>query len=210
MKIAITSDLHGNLPEIPDHDLLLIAGDIFPGRNVRDDISWAGQHLRPWLDKQNTTIVVLGNHDFGYAYHRQEFPNLKWTIIQDELIEINGLKIYGSPWTNFDGAHNVKNWWAYLATEEKLEFIYKNIPYGLDFLITHGPPLGIMDFYNGLNLGSPSLLDEIRIKKPKYHISGHIHEQQGIVKTKDTTFINVSLCNNHNKILINKPIIIEL
>lgn len=212
MKIVICSDLHGNLPILPIHDILLLAGDIFRGLSLEDDIRWAGKHLAKWLNQSPLVIGCLGNHDYNYAYYRSHFPQLKWNILHDKLLEINGLRIYGSSWTCPIGInHNlVRDWWAYLANEEQLSFIWKNIPENLDFLITHCPAHKIMDIFKNQHLGSPSLGDEIIIKKPKYHITGHIHEQPDrVIRCKNITFINAAMCDNNNK-LIHNPIIIDI
>mgnify|MGYP003394644753 CR=1 FL=1 len=212
MKVCIVADLHGNLPEIPEHDLLLVAGDIFPGRSIRDDSTWAGRYLQPWLCKQCMPIFLEGNHDFNYINYRSQFPDLDWTVLRDSMIEINGLRIYGTGWTNpIDLNHDrVSNWWGHLADEAKLEFIFKNIPEKVDILITHSPPFGILDEFDGQHYGSPSLLQQVKVKRPRYHIYGHLHCQKDrIIKTEHTTFINASLCDNNNK-LINEPIVIEI
>src|SRR3989337_1793862 len=42
-----------------------------------------------------------------------------------------------------------------------------------------------------------------------YKIFGHIHEGYGILKKKDTTFINCSVVNEHYN-LVNEPVVINL
>lgn len=51
MRIAATSDLHGHLPEVPDCDLLLIAGDICPleDGSIRVQGRWLDTELLGWL-----------------------------------------------------------------------------------------------------------------------------------------------------------------
>jgi Icc-related predicted phosphoesterase len=43
-----------------------------------------------------------------------------------------------------------------------------------------------------LSVGCPHLLDAINRVKPKIHVFGHIHEQHGIFKTKETVFVNAA------------------
>ncbi len=52
MKITVVSDLHMNLPEIEQCDLLLIAGDICNGfilkkKNIQ--VEWMDSRLRKWF-----------------------------------------------------------------------------------------------------------------------------------------------------------------
>ena len=51
----------------------------------------------------------------------------------------------------------------------------EEIPSDLDILVTHYPPLGILD----QDLGSPEILNFVLKAKPKHHIFGHIHATEG-------------------------------
>ena len=69
--------------------------------------------------------------------------------------------------------------WAFtLKRGDALRKKWQQIPEGIDFLVTHGPPLGYRDnLANGGKAGCLDLLYEIKHRvKPKYHIFGHIHE----------------------------------
>ncbi|MEG0697229.1 MAG: hypothetical protein RR447_08850 [Algoriella sp.] len=59
----------------------------------------------------------------------------------------------------------------------------------IDILISHYPPLGILD--NGI--GSNELRDFVTKSKPKYCVFGHNHKVQKFVEIDDITFINASL-----------------
>jgi Icc-related predicted phosphoesterase len=56
------------------------------------------------------------------------------------------------------------------------------IPDGLDVLITHGSPFGILDQEepSGEHLGCAELLKAVEDKKTKVHIFGHIHGGAGV------------------------------
>lgn len=89
------------------------------------------------------------------------------------MIEIYGLKIYGSPWQpEFLG-------WAF-NIPRGVECLKKweQIPDNVDILITHTPPLGHGDLAcSGIRTGCVELLTSIQERiKPKYHVFGHIHE----------------------------------
>ena len=69
--------------------------------------------------------------------------------------------------------------WAFTLERGKaLKEKWRKIPEGIDFLVTHGPPLGYLDdLARGGNAGCLDLLYEIKHRiKPKYHVFGHIHE----------------------------------
>jgi Icc-related predicted phosphoesterase len=67
------------------------------------------------------------------------------------------------------------------------------LPEGVDLLVTHSPPLGILDKTSkDKSVGSPALRKRVAQIKPKLHIFGHIHESHGRVAIEGTTFMNVA------------------
>ena len=71
---------------------------------------------------------------------------------------------------------------------------WDQIPAGLDVLIPHGPPCGILDQTApaGEHLGCVELLKAVEAEKPKVHIFGHIHGGAGTFENGDTRFINAA------------------
>lgn len=54
---------------------------------------------------------------------------------------------------------------------------------GIDIMITHGPPLGILDeTYRGEDVGCKHLRRAVERCKPRLHVFGHIHESAGAIK----------------------------
>ena len=69
MKIVAISDMHGYLKDIPECELLIIAGDISPLRiqsNTAKMLEWLEDDFMPWLESQlcRKVVLVAGNHDF--------------------------------------------------------------------------------------------------------------------------------------------------
>ena len=62
-------------------------------------------------------------------------------IFEDELVELDGIRFYGSPWTP------AFNDWAFNKSRAKIDKVWQNIPTDehIHVLITHGPPKGILD-----------------------------------------------------------------
>lgn len=58
---------------------------------------------------------------------------------------------------------------------------YSLIPDDIDILLTHDAPFGRNDvllegfWRNGKHIGNYELVDELDIKHPKYHFTGHLH-----------------------------------
>src|SRR5689334_8867342 len=87
-----------------------------------------------------------------------------------------------------------------MQDEDILDCYFRMIPEGLDVLITHGPPWGIMDRnIKGDLCGSKALYDHVFRVKPRVHVFGHIHEggnnkvgHHGIAKAQGIHFYNVA------------------
>lgn len=125
--------------------------------------------------------------------------------LQDEAVEIEGVKFYGSPWQL-----PFMNW-AFNLPESELRKKFEHIPDDVDVLITHSPPHGILDSTpTKKDLGSRSLLEKVCKIKPRYHIFGHIHHGYGkhIDKTRNITFINASLLDESYN-FVNEPAVID-
>lgn len=201
--ISDTHSLHRQV-EIPHSDILIHAGDI-TNKGSLEDVEDFNQWLGDLPHKHK--IIIAGNHDFCFEKQNNDARALltNGIYLQDELIEILNLKIYGSPWQPwfFDWAFN-------LPRGVELKKKWDLIPENTDILVTHGPPYGILDkTKQNKMVGCEELSKRIEFIQPKYHIFGHIHEDYGERIINQTTYINCSTCN-YGYEPINKPIIIEV
>lgn len=213
MKIVCISDIHGHIDNliIPKCDILLIGGDVSKyGRDIHRDANWFNFEFNNWLSKQPAKNIVMtpGNHDIIFDKSPSLISDLKCEILIDKMIDIDGLKIYGSPWSiTF---YN----WGFNLDEDKLELVWEKIPKEVDILLLHCPPYGIMDYtkhprYPSRRIGSKSLLKKINEVHPKLVIFGHNHGQPGSIEQNGITFINASIVDDLNK-EVNNPIILEI
>jgi Icc-related predicted phosphoesterase len=195
-KIVAISDLHGTLPQIPPCDLLLIGGDICPISN-HDPLfqaSWLQVDFRQWLATlaARKMVYIAGNHDFVFEQLPQLVPrDLPATYLQDQRLEWEGLRIWGTPWQPW--FHD----WAFNLYESDLEKKWARIPDDTDIVVVHGPPFGYGDGVpkrDGIRrTGSPSLLKRIREVGPKLAVFGHIHEGRGEWQIGRTVLANVTI-----------------
>jgi Icc-related predicted phosphoesterase len=127
------------------------------------------------------------------------------TVLINEGIEIEGLRIWGTPVTpTYGGAFG-------LSSARDRKRLYAQIPEDIDVLISHGPPFGILDAdpISGLHEGCHELLDAVTWVRPKLHVFGHIHAASGVFRTEQTTFVNASrLGLNHD--LDESPFVFEM
>jgi Icc-related predicted phosphoesterase len=204
--ISDTHNLHAKV-RIPECDILVHSGDA-TGRGTFQEVS----SFLFWLSQQPAKhkVLIWGNHDHlqerdpGLANMLlSEHPSI--TYLENSSAEVMGLKFWGSPWTPkfFD--------WAFNADPDKLIEVWNQIPEGLDILVTHGPPFGILDLAeSGDQIGCKSLKYEVMNRaKPKIHIFGHCHEGYGTFKFESTLYINASTCNSKYQ-PVNPPIVMEI
>jgi Icc-related predicted phosphoesterase len=166
-----------------------------------------------WLDRQPAkhVIFIAGNHDLFF----QDYPdvakdlvsNTRLVYLENSGTEIDGLKFWGSPYTpEFMD-------WAFMYPREDGEKIWGKIPYNSDVLITHGPPVGILDKASkqGDYLGCRDLYYAVNQVKPRIHVFGHIHGGYGTgsINGIDTVFYNASQVNEAYQV-VNKPWIVNL
>lgn len=217
LNIICTSDLHGNLPNIPACDLLLIGGDICPkhDHNVNFQRSWIETNFRNWLNDVSAQriVFVAGNHDFCFENKRYSLnsfclQNKEVFYLEDDDIDFyidqdhEPIRIYGTPWNNY--FHN----WAFNLYEKDLAEKFKKIPTGLDILLTHEPCYGILDLAKvytpfgptDSHEGSSSLLKKVMEVEPKIHVFGHLHKNFGIRRLGKTKFINASFVDDHYQV----------
>lgn len=211
-NITFISDTHNRHRELtndlPGGDMIIHSGDI-SGRGTLEEI----RSFLLWFERLPYThkIFIAGNHDFGFEELRHsnqdEFAiRIPDNVIylQDEMVEVDGLKIYGSPWQPrfYDWAFNVDR-------GDAIAKKWEPIPEGLDILITHGPVFGILDdTYTGMRVGCEELYKKVVQVKPRIHVCGHIHWAYGMRDFNDTTFINASSLGENYQYQ-NKPIVVD-
>ncbi len=188
MRIVFVSDTHGRhqYTTVPDGDILVHAGDL-----TLDGSLEGVEAFDRWLGTlpHKHKVVIAGNHDECFQ-HQPERARARVTnaiYLEDSACEVAGLKFYGSPWAPlfFD--------WSFMLSEVELAEKWAAIPTGLDVLVTHGPPHGILDWTNrGEHAGSHSLLCRVYETNPRFHVFGHIHEAAGRLDTADTIFVNAA------------------
>jgi predicted phosphohydrolase len=201
------SDTHGyhRDVDVPDGDLLIHAGDFTMFGEVdavRDFNTWLG--TLPHSHK----VVIAGNHDLTF----ERTPNLvkplitNATYLENSGVEINGIKIWGSPMTPI---FNSDFWVFHTKSPEERQALWATIPQYLDILITHGPPQHNLDLtLEGDFAGDQMLAQAVLYKMPKIHVFGHIHEGYGTRSTPTTKSFNAAILDRVYRIK-NKPWVID-
>ena len=212
MKLVLISDTHTMHEDLilPQGDILIHSGD-FSGRGKPHEV----EEFFGWLERQSKNfkhiVFIAGNHELSFDYKStwvvDAIKSLPTNVhyLEDSEIIIDDIKFYGSPWQPefFDWAFN-------LPRGKKLEEKWEMIPNDTDVLITHGPPMYILDYTlrNMINVGCLALYNKVIQIKPKLHVFGHIHEGYGIKEQDGTMFVNASSATARYE-LINKPIEIK-
>lgn len=207
MIVDCISDLHGNYPDMPGGDLLIIAGDLTATDHHTQYLTF-----RDWVFSQDykKSVVIAGNHDMLLDSQMISLVGNGLNYLYDSGTEFEGLKIWGSPWTTlFKGIHPKCK--AFMDSEDKIGKKFALIPKTTDILVTHSPPYGILDKTDKGHVGSIYLKSQvIHITKPRLHVFGHIHECGGQKMEIDkTTFVNASYVNENYR-PVNKPVRIYL
>ncbi len=205
-RVVCLSDTHNRHRdlEIPDGDLLVHAGD-FTGRGRHDEIA----SFNAWLATlpHRHKIVIAGNHDFLFEREPEKARALitNAVYLEDSGTTAAGLRVWGSPWQPwfFDWAFNLPRGPA-LAEKWAL------IPEGVDILITHGPPRGILDRTSrGEAVGCADLRRELARVRPRLHVFGHIHEAYGTHREGGTTCVNAANCDEGYE-PVQPPVVVDL
>ena len=174
--------------------MLIVAGDACydDKEEVETFLHWMGSQ------QHRNKIYVPGNVDgrpFEYdpAAMAKVCDRHGIILLNDSDVEINRRTFWGSPITPRYG-----NMAFNRDQGEDIDRHWKLIPDHVDVLITHGPPLGILDQVdpsaNSNHVGCPELMKRIREVKPKICVFGHIHGGYGNLESDGTRFFNVAIC----------------
>ncbi len=190
MRIVLLSDTHGQhgAIEVPEGDMLLHAGDFSSkgGLNeVKDFLAWYAAQPHPHK------VFIAGNHDFLAEKDPETFAQLippSLIYLNDSGATVAGIRIWGSP---------IQPWfydWAFNRRRgPEIAQHWDLIPEDTEILITHGPPMGILDrTVRGDFVGCSNLTDRLQSVQPRLHVFGHIHEAYGRETIGPTTYINAS------------------
>lgn len=184
LHISDTHGKHNQLGELPHADMIIHSGDFTLGGSegeVMDFLNW-------FLDLPHRhKILVAGNHDDCLYGANIDGLDSNCHYLCNSDVTIEGLRIYGLPLFMND------------CISDEHERQIEAIPDDIDILVSHEPPLGILDLSGSTHYGSPSLLTKVAAIKPCYHLFGHIHDARGRYKTGDTVFINSAVVDeNYN------------
>eukprot|EP01084_Bolivina_argentea_P201188 343935_1 len=238
LAISDTHNKHADITNIPSADILIHAGDFTNTGTIKQIKSynkWIGNLLKT-QKKFKYAVLIAGNHDItmdedyyhkiGYKrYHSKKKQNPQECIniikngnsiyLKDDLIELLGVTIYGSPYQP-----EFRQWAFGLSRGDALRKEWSKIPdKGIDILMTHGPPKFHGDKVietkrsKRLNVsqwvGCHDLLQRLtELKGVQFHVFGHVHEGYGVTKNKkitDVIFINPAIVDPKYK-CVNKPI----
>jgi Icc-related predicted phosphoesterase len=210
MKIWHISDTHTyhGLLKVPEGiDMVIHSGD---ATNPRDPyaseqemlnfISWFGS--LPIKHK----VFVAGNHDLCIERNlvtKIDFMKNGIVYLENDYAEVEGIKIWGSPFTPTFGEG-----WAFNKKRSALHDVWKHIPDDVDIVVVHGPPKGILDLaYHQLNCiefcGDEALRKRMYLLNPKLCLFGHIHNNEDIINA------GTMKLSNHDTIYSNGSVVTD-
>ena len=203
MKILHCSDIQGEIPAIiPSEkiDVFILSGNVAPSfkmanlykstDRLRQDFideervgqeEWISHHLVPWIKEVNAVInvVVCGNRD--YFDTSKYFAHTVWKDGKKEVIDnvIIGM---------VDGSLPTTNHWHDEVTEDIVKSRLKKLGGDIDILVSHMPPLGVLDTIGQTHVGIETLSRFTRgyagqspyFGRLRAHFFGHVPESAGV------------------------------
>lgn len=175
-RILVISDIHGSMRSLNkikaayhkyDFDFGVICGDITHFGNKEDAVEI--------LEKMPTEVIgILGNCD--PATVEQAYEETDDWYIELKMATKRGIDFIGLSGSKY--------------SEDKVE-VFKERSKGADVFVLHQPPYGYLDEASrGKHIGSKKLLPVVEDNQPKIVLSGHVHEDRGVMEEKGTVFMN--------------------
>ena len=214
MRVVALSDTHGwhHKVIVPDGDMVIFAGDAMTSGykfgEYKDFAEWFSNLPHKYK------IVIGGNHDrvlesserICLNYFKEDVIYLK-----DSGAEVAGKLFWGSPYQP-----EFCNWAFNVQRGAEIKKHWDLIHPDTDVLITHGPPMGILDQtigWESQHVGCEELKKAVQDINPLHHIFGHIHAGYGMdidhTVPSRTIFRNVSICDEAY-IPVNTPHVFDL
>lgn len=185
--LSDTHNRHRSLRRLPPADVLVHCGDfteLGTEEETLDFLNWLCD--LPYRHK----LFTIGNHDVCLHGAQVEGLDANCHLLQGEAVTLEGMTFYGLPFfiEGFeDGA-------------------VQAIPPGVDVLVSHQPPLGILDESGegGLRLhyGSEVLARRIGQVRPRYCLFGHVHAGYGMLRQGGITYVNASLSDDNGELRV--------
>lgn len=197
MTILHLSDTHGQhrkLTELPQADIAVHSGDFtFAGseEEAYDFIEWFCD--LPCRHK----LFISGNHDMC-MYGAGSIEGLPEDVhyLCNSGIELEGVSFFGVPMFMED------------VRAGRLTKMVAGIPADTQVLITHQPPFGIGDVWNGRHCGSKELQKKAEgLPLLKCHLFGHQHNAHSISICGSTTYSNAAVLDNRYHLVAHPPVI---
>jgi len=183
-KFLVISDIHGSKKSLNkinaafhryDPDFSVICGDIthFGDKEQAVEI----------LDKIPIEVIgVIGNCDPEIVH--QAFDETGGEYIELKRVEKDGISFIGLSGSDY--------------STEKVE-AFKERSDGIDVFVFHQPPYGVLDEASkNKHMGSDKLPSVIEENKPKLVLSGHVHEDRGIIEKEETIYMNPGPASDDN------------
>ena len=189
MKLLHLSDTHNQhraLGTLPPADVLIHTGDFtMSGSDTEayDFMNWFCD--LPYAHK----IFIAGNHD-DCLYGAEGIDGLPPHVhyLCNSGVEIEGVHFYGIPMFIPD------------IKDGKMPQFLQQIPDQTDVLLTHQPPYSVCDladYGSGLaHRGDKALWQRIEQLHLHFHLFGHEHDANGVVRLGKTVYSNGALLNH--------------
>lgn len=172
LQISDTHNRHRQLTNLPEADVIVHCGDFVDNGTEEEVLDFLNWYIDlPYKYK----IFVTGNHDLC-LWDAKDIEDLPENVffLQDRGVTIEGVKFFGIAYNH----------------SERL------IPEGTDIVITHEPPIMILDESAGIHWGNVPLFKRIMEVRPRYHLFGHAHESCGTLKQDDIIFSNGAILDD--------------
>ena len=172
LQISDTHNRHRQLTNLPEADVIVHCGDFADNGTEEEVLDFFNWYIDlPYKYK----IFVTGNHDLC-LWDAKDIEDLPENVffLQDRGVTIEGVKFFGIAYNH----------------SERL------IPEDNDIVITHEPPIMILDESAGIHWGNFPLFKRIIEVRPRYHLFGHAHESCGTLKQDDIIFSNGAILDD--------------
>ena len=172
LHLSDTHGLHSQIGRLPEADVIVHSGDFTHYGTEKECLDFLNWFIAlPYKHK----IFVVGNHDLC-LYDADNIEDLPANIhfLQDRGATVDRVRFYGTGFMH-----------------------YRAVPPDTQVLVTHEPPLGILDREESLGIGeygSTEIRKQVSaLPALRLHLFGHSHNGYGLYQENGVTFSNGAL-----------------